>query len=186
MNPADTAPPTTRPRSTAATGPGRSSSARLEPRYSPRYAGSMANPQGLTAEAIPAAKANSAVPPIRPPRNSCEFPDSFPSTNRLIGSIPPPLPTAIAPATATASATTATTPVTAQVRPCPSLSADSAAFITLIRPNPAGRICFCPNQDRTYAVQHRSARPHTRHSRAGGNPNPRRQSIELPNSDRCC
>ena len=100
----------------------------------------MANPQGLTAEAIPAAKANSAVPPIRPPRNSCEFPDSFPSTNRLTGSIPPPLPTAIAPATATASATTATTPVTAQVRPCPSLSADSAAFITLIRPKHASRI----------------------------------------------
>ena len=78
----------------------------------------MANPQGLTAEAIPAANANSAVPPISPPRNSCEFPDSLPSTNRLIGSMPLPLPAAIAPPTATASAAAATSIVTVQVRPC--------------------------------------------------------------------
>ena len=68
----------------------------------------MAKPQGLTAEAMPAANANSAVPPIRPPKKSCEFPDSLPSTNRLIGSIPPPLPTASAPTTATAKAAAAT------------------------------------------------------------------------------
>ena len=96
--------------------------------------------RGLPADAIPAANAKSAVPPISPPRNSCEFPDSLPSTKRLIGSIPPPLPTARAPPTAMASAAAATAAVTSHVRPCPSFSDEIAAIIVIYTPELSGWI----------------------------------------------
>ena len=67
----------------------------------------MANPQGLTAEAIPAAKANprGANSP-RPPRKELELPDSD-STNPLTPSIPSSFPMSFAATNAPTRATMA-------------------------------------------------------------------------------
>ena len=78
----------------------------------------MANPQGLTAEASPAARANRDDAPIRPPSHAPELLERR-STNRLIPSMPSPPPTAKAPKIAKASAAAATTTVTASIRSPP-------------------------------------------------------------------
>jgi len=75
----------------------------------------MAKPQGLTAEANPAARANREEAPTRPPRKVLEFPDSL-STNRLMLSMPLSPPTIAAPTKATVSATAATTNGSARPR----------------------------------------------------------------------
>jgi hypothetical protein len=51
----------------------------------------MAKPQGLTAEAIPAAKAKRDVAPTKPPRKLPDLPDSL-STNKFTKSMSVPLP----------------------------------------------------------------------------------------------
>ena len=58
--------------------------------------------QGFTADAMPAARANNAEALIRPPSHCWELPESVPSTNRLILSMPPSPLTTAAPTMATA------------------------------------------------------------------------------------
>ena len=107
-NPVVTVRPTSTARPICCIGRTAFSGSPASPRYIPRYAGSMANPHGLTAEAIPAASANNADAPTRPPSQELESPDNR-STNRFTSSIPLSLPMMRAPMNAVARATAATT-----------------------------------------------------------------------------